>query len=526
MKAKKGKLFQKIRIGAQVFFTFLFFYLLFSTGSAGAESFTYTDYFFYFDPLLLLVNFIATYKILPFFLFALIPLALTVVFGRFFCGWVCPFGAINQFFSWIFKKSKKEKKGVDKKLLKLKYVVLILVLVSALWGTQYVGWLDPFSLLTRSTTTIVNPSAHYLLEQTLKEGAKDEGIAAKGLKPLYNFSKDNLLTVKQRAYTQVFIIGGIFFFLLLMNLYRRRFFCNYLCPLGALYGLIAKFSLLNLKTNKKCIACKACANNCTYNGSPFEDYMKSDCVVCFNCTADCPTDAIDVTFETPKKENRTAVDLGRRRVMGSVVIGLFFAALPKIAAHVRSRLHPFLRPPGSVPEKEFLEKCIRCGECMQACPTNFIQPALFQAGMDGLWTPILNARTGYCEFSCNKCTQVCPTKAIQPLTVEEKKKFKMGTAVVDRSRCYTYADGYNCAVCEEHCPVPDKAIRFREVPTWNFEGKLVNVKQIYVVPDLCTGCGICENVCPRTDAPGIVMSAEEEQRESIEAGFLDDGFLE
>ena len=210
MKAKKGKLFQKIRIGAQVFFTFLFFYLLFSTGSAGAESFTYTDYFFYFDPLLLLVNFIATYKILPLFLFALIPLALTVVFGRFFCGWVCPFGAINQFFSWIFKKSKKEKKGVDKKLLKLKYVVLILVLVSALWGTQYVGCLDPFSLLTRSTTTIVNPSAHYLLEQTLKEGAKDEGIVAKGLKPLYNFSKDNLLTVKQRAYTQVFIIGGIF----------------------------------------------------------------------------------------------------------------------------------------------------------------------------------------------------------------------------------------------------------------------------------------------------------------------------
>jgi ferredoxin len=163
---------------------------------------------------------------------------------------------------------------------------------------------------------------------------------------------------------------------------------------------------------------------------------------------------------------------------------------------------------------------------MQICPTNFIQPALFQAGMDGLWTPILNARTGYCEFSCNKCTLVCPTKAIQPLTVEEKKKFKMGTAVVDRSRCYTYADGYNCAVCEEHCPVPDKAIRFREVPTWNFEGRLVNVKQIYVVPDLCTGCGICENVCPRTDAPGIVMSAEEEQRESIEAGFLDDGFLE
>ncbi|MCU0285395.1 MAG: 4Fe-4S binding protein [Acidobacteria bacterium] len=515
MKTSTGKRVQKVRIFVQVFFVFLFFYLLLSAGQVGTNSFTYSDYFFYFDPLLLLLNFIATSTIITIFLLALIPLVLTFIFGRFFCGWICPFGAINQFFSWIFKKSKKEKKGVDKKLLKLKYLILIMVIVSALLGTHYGGWLDPFSLLTRSVTTVVNPSVNYVLEETLKKGAQDEGVIAKGLKPIYNFSKEKILAVKQRAYSQTWIIGGLFLFFLIMNLYKRRFYCNYICPLGALYAIGAKFSILNLKANEKCISCKRCARNCTYNGSPFEDYLKTDCVVCFNCVSDSPGDTINVSFEMPGKKNRTRIDLGRRKIIGSIVLGLSFGALFKIAASAKSKFHGFLRPPGSVPEKEFLKKCIRCGECMQVCPTNYIQPALFEAGVEGMWTPVLNAQTGYCEYTCNKCTQVCPTKAIKKLDVAEKQKFKMGTAVIDRSRCYTYADGYDCAVCEEHCPIPEKAIRFREVTTWNYEGKQVNVKQIYVVPDLCTGCGNCQHVCPRTDAPGILVSAEEEQREAL-----------
>jgi len=380
-------------------------------------------------------------------------------------------------------------------------------------GTHLVGWLDPFSLLTRSTATSVNPALNYIAHQTLKPGAGDTGIIAKGLKPAYNFAKKNILTNKQRVSSQPFVIGGILIFLLVMNLYKRRFFCNYLCPLGALYGLVSRVSLFNLKTNSNCISCSACSKNCTYNGSPYNDYMKSECMTCFNCTSDCPKDAIDVRIELPKKANRTPIDIGKRILIGSLVSGVAAAALPKIVIQNRSRLHGFTRPPGSIKEKEFLAKCIRCGQCMQACPTNFIQPALLEAGPEGIWTPILNAQTGYCEYECNKCTQVCPTKAIELLTLPGKKEFKIGTAVVDRSRCYTYADGYNCAVCEEHCPVPQKAIRFNEVERSNFKGKMVKVKRIYVVPELCIGCGICENVCPRGDAPGILNTAEEEARE-------------
>lgn len=515
MKIKTGHTNQRFRIISQLLFLTLFFLLLIHSGQSNTQSFPFTDSFFYIDPLIFLLHFLTTGVILPLFLLSLIPITLTLIFGRFFCGWVCPFGSINQFFTWLFRQARKNRKekGVNKPLLKLKYAILIAIIIAAIMGTHFGGWLDPFSLLTRTSTTVINPSINYSIHQITKPGANDSGIIAKTFKPLYHFARANILTEKQRSFSQPFLIGGIFIAILLLNLYRRRFYCNYICPLGALYGLISKFSFFNLKPNSSCISCKACNKTCTYNGSPFEDYMKSECLTCFNCINDCPKDAIDIKIGLPKKENRTRIDLGRRRLIGSTITGMTLAALPGIFIHKKTKIHRFCRPPGSIKEKDFLAQCIRCGQCMQVCPTNFIQPALLQAGVEGIWTPILNAQSGYCEYECNKCTQVCPTRAIEKITLKQKKEFKIGTAVIDRNRCYTYADGYNCAVCEEHCPVPEKAIRFREVDTWNLDGELTKVNQIYILPDLCIGCGICENVCPRGDSPGIVMSAEEESRE-------------
>jgi len=140
---------------------------------------------------------------------------------------------------------------------------------------------------------------------------------------------------------------------------------------------------------------------------------------------------------------------------------------------------------------------------------------MLQAGTEGIWTPVLNAQAGYCAWDCNKCTLVCPSKAIRPLTLKQKQQFRIGLAVVDKDLCYTYADGFNCSACMEQCPVPGKAIRFRETETWNYQGKRVVVKQIYVDPSLCNGCGVCEHVCPRNDAPGIVVTSEIEYRSMI-----------
>ena len=173
----------------------------------------------------------------------------------------------------------------------------------------------------------------------------------------------------------------------------------------------------------------------------------------------------------------------------------------------------FMRPPGALKETDFLDKCTRCGQCTQSCPTSFIQPAFFESGFEGLWTPVLDASAGYCLYECTKCVQVCPTEALKKMSLQEKKIFKLGTAVVNKTKCYTYADGMNCTKCEEVCPTPDKAIKFRKEEVWNFQGKRKVINQIYVQPDLCNGCGICEYVCPRHDEPGIFVTAEDEIRE-------------
>jgi ferredoxin len=130
-------------------------------------------------------------------------------------------------------------------------------------------------------------------------------------------------------------------------------------------------------------------------------------------------------------------------------------ALPAVArtANIAYRLpYDLIRPPGARPEHQFLDLCVRCGECMKVCTTNALQPVMFEAGMAGMFSPRLMPRTGYCEYNCTLCGQVCPTGAIPLLPVAEKQKQVMGLAVFDKKLCLPYAKGESCMTCEEHCP--------------------------------------------------------------------------
>ncbi len=218
-------------------------------------------------------------------------------------------------------------------------------------------------------------------------------------------------------------------------------------------------------------------------------------------------------FFRPPKEER--INLNRRALFGSALAGLGGAMLFRVhpMASGRSYSHALVRPPGSVKEDEFLARCIKCGECMKVCPTNAIHPAFLEAGLEGMWTPVMDMKIGYCEFECTLCTQVCPTDAIKELSVEEKQKIKIGLAFFDKNRCIPYALSRSCIVCEEHCPtVPDKAIWFEEVEVVNHTGEKIPVKQPHVDPELCVGCGICQNVCPIKDLPGVYVSSAGESR--------------
>lgn len=216
-------------------------------------------------------------------------------------------------------------------------------------------------------------------------------------------------------------------------------------------------------------------------------------------------------FKPPKGAE---VDLGRRQVLTAGVIGLSGGLILRVQPLAEGRTFEpaLIRPPGSIPEDEFLGKCIRCGECMKVCPTNAINPTLLEAGIEGLWSPFMKMRLGYCEYECSLCSQVCPTGAIRKMSLEEKQKTKIGLAFFDKNRCLPYAYARPCIVCEEHCPTPKKAIWFEETTVNNSSGEEVLVKQPHVDAELCIGCGICENKCPVADRAAVYVTSVGESR--------------
>jgi MauM/NapG family ferredoxin protein len=226
-------------------------------------------------------------------------------------------------------------------------------------------------------------------------------------------------------------------------------------------------------------------------------------------------------FFIPSREAK--MDLKRRHVLTAGIVGvgggLLFHAQPSerdTAANLtvrESAPNPSLiRPPGAVAEQEFLSKCIRCGECMKACPTNVIQPAMLEAGLQGMWSPVLKMEIGYCDYKCNLCTQVCPTGAIEKFTLEKKHDIRIGLASVDKNRCLPYAYARPCFVCQEQCPLKEKAIWQEDATVINSQGEKVEVKLPHVDASKCVGCGICERKCPVTDLAGIRVTSVGETR--------------
>jgi len=176
-------------------------------------------------------------------------------------------------------------------------------------------------------------------------------------------------------------------------------------------------------------------------------------------------------------------------------------------------------------EPDFLDRCLKCGECMKACPTGVLRPALAEAGVSGLWTPVMDMERGYCEYNCVLCAQVCPSGAIERLTIAEKtgletgQPVKTGTAFVDRSRCLPWSFGRNCVVCEEVCPVSPKAI-YTDTIRMEIDGKVVELHRPWVDPDRCTGCGLCQHECPVNDLAAIRVTAAGESRAPDGSFFL------
>lgn len=149
---------------------------------------------------------------------------------------------------------------------------------------------------------------------------------------------------------------------------------------------------------------------------------------------------------------------------------------------------------------------------MKVCISNGLHPVFLEAGLEGIFSPKLSFRLGYCEYNCTLCGQVCPTGAIEKLASEIKKKKRIGLATFDKNRCLPYANATPCIVCEEHCPTADKAIKFNEVEVVNHKGQHLLMKQPYVINELCIGCGVCEYKCPLEGNAAVSISRPDNSR--------------
>ena len=404
------------------------------------------------------IQFIPALLSMP-FVVAAILIVISLFFGRIYCSVICPLGIMQDIYSWLGGKFKKNRFSYVKEHKWLRYTICVIFIVCLVFGIAPV-------------TTLLEPYGNYGRIVT-------------------SFYMRNI-TLSIIAWVVMLFLGVLAF------LYGRAY-CNSICPVGTILSLFSRFAVFRVQLDKdKCKHCGLCEKNCKSRAIDVKngkiDYSR--CVVCFDCTDQCKFDALH--YKLRKAETVPAeTDEGRRSFLVGAALATGTAAMAQAEMKVDGGLAVItekqapkreipITPPGSVSARHMQQYCVACQLCISACPNHVLRPS---TDLMRFMQPTLSYEVGYCRPECTRCSQVCPTGAIKPITKEQKTAIHMGHAVWVKANCVVLTDGVSCGNCARHCPTG--AIQMVE---YDHNGQTVKIPAVN--ESRCIGCGACENLCP------------------------------
>lgn len=419
---------------------------------------------------------------------------LTLLLGRVYCSVICPLGIMQDIFSWAAGRRTKNRFKYTKPHTLLRWGVLaVFVALFCLGFGSFALLIAPYSAFGRI--------AQNLLAPIWQAGNNLLALMAERIDSYAFYSTD--IWIRSVG---TFIVAVATLLILAIIAWRKgRLYCNSICPVGTVLGVLSKYSLFKpIIDTEKCNGCNRCARNCKSSCIDTKahaiDYSR--CVVCMDCIENCNQGAISyslrkgkrVATPTPKPEKASE---SRRDFL--VATGLLAASAVKAqemkldggyATIIDKQAPPRennITPAGSLSARNMTTHCTGCQLCVAACPSQILRPS---TQLTTFMQPFISYEKGYCRPECNACASVCPTEAIKPISVEEKSSTQIGHAVWVKKNCVVITDDVDCGNCERHCPsgaitmvaLDANDPKSRKIPAINAER--------------CIGCGACENLCP------------------------------
>lgn len=450
-------------------------------------------------------------------LIVLVPLLLTLIFGRIYCSVICPLGVFQDIVSWLHNHGRKRPYTYSKAKTWLRWTMLGVMVAAFVAGIgSLVALLEPYSAYGR--------------------------IAATLWQPLWQLANNALAAIAERIDSYAFysvdvwvksmptlIIAAVTFIIICILAWRGgRTYCNTICPVGTLLGALSRLSWLKVHIDTDlCRNCGSCSRYCKASCIDVKNHAidPTRCVVCGDCIGKCSFGAITYGHQAKPKTGDKAVkrdsevtasatpDLTKRSFLLATAMATTAAmaqekkkvdgGLAKIEDKVAPERQTPLTPPGSLSARNLAKRCTGCQLCVSKCPNGVLRPS---TELTKLMQPLMSYERGYCRPECTACSEVCPTGAIRHIAKADKSAIQIGHAVWVKKNCIPLTDGVECGNCARHCPTG--AIEM--VPSVAGDDQSPRIPVINEAR--CIGCGACENLCPARPFSAIYVEGHEVHR--------------